>query len=47
MNTIASNNTLYGQFFDLIKIQNQRSKTIPLTENGKKLLNEVYSNRFF
>jgi hypothetical protein len=47
MNTIASNNTLYGQFFDLIKIKNQSSKTIPLTENGKKLLNEAYSNRFF
>ena len=47
MNSIASNNTLYGQFFDLINLKNQSNKNIPLTENGKKLLNEVYSNRFF
>lgn len=47
MNSIASNNTLYGQFFDLIKIKNQSTENIPLTKNGKQLLNEVYSNRFF
>ena len=47
MNTIASNNTLYGQFFDLIKLSNENSATIPITENGKNLLNEAYSNRFF
>ena len=47
MNSIASNNTLYGQFFDLIKIKNQSNENIPLTKNGKQLLNEVYSNRFF
>ena len=47
MNSIASNNTLYGQFFDLIKIKNQITENIPLTKNGKQLLNEVYSNRFF
>ena len=47
MNSIASNNTLYGQFFDLIKIKNQSTENTPLTKNGKQLLNEVYSNRFF
>lgn len=47
MNTIASNNTLYGQFFDLIKLQNENSIAIPITENGKNLLNEAYSSRFF
>lgn len=47
MNSIASNNTLYGQFFDLIKIINQSTENIPLAKNGKQLLNEVFSNRFF
>ena len=47
MNSIASDNTLYSQFFDLIKIKTQGSQPIPLTENGKKLLNEAYANRFF
>ncbi len=47
MNTIAANNTLYSQVFDLIKIKNQSLQPIPLTENGQKLLNEAYSNRFF
>ena len=47
MNTIATDNDLFGQFFDLIKLKNQGTKNIPLSENGKKLLNEVYANRFF
>ena len=47
MNSIASNNILYSQVFDLIKIKNQSSQPIPLTENGQKLLNEAYANRFF
>ena len=47
MNTIASNNILYGQFFDLIKLQNENSINVPIAENGKNLLNEAYSNRFF
>jgi len=47
MNTIASNNSLYGQFFDLIKLHNESSVKVPIPESGRNLLNEVYSSRFF
>lgn len=47
MNTIAANNTLYSQIFDLIKLKNTNNEAIPLTEKGKSLLNEAYANRFF
>jgi hypothetical protein len=47
MNTIAANNTLYSQIFDLIKLKNVNNQAIPLTEKGKSLLNEAYANRFF
>jgi hypothetical protein len=47
MNTIAANNTLYSQLFDLIKLKNVNNQAIPLTEKGKSLLNEAYANRFF
>jgi hypothetical protein len=47
MNAVASDFSLYGKFFDIIKLNSTTNKNIPLPENGKKLLNEVYANRFF
>ncbi len=47
MNTIASNNTLFSQIFNLIEIKNQSAQPIPITATGSKLLNEAYANRFF
>jgi hypothetical protein len=45
MNTYATNNSLYSQSFDFIKLNNPAAPAVPLTENGKKLLNESFANR--
>lgn len=47
MNAIAANTTLFSQTFDFIHLTKQDGQPVPLTEGGKKLLNEAYANRFF
>lgn len=47
MNSIAANITLFSQLFDFVHLNKQTGQPIPLTEGGKKLLNEAYANRFF
>jgi len=47
MNSITSNTLLYSQLFDFIALNKQKDQPVPLTEGGKKLLNQAYSNRFF
>ena len=47
MNSIAANTTLFSQIFDFIHLNNQTGQPVPLTEGGKKLLNEAYANKYF
>lgn len=47
MNMITSNNTLFNQMFDIIKIREQKLLNTPLTDKGKISLNEAYANRYF
>ena len=47
MNSIAANTTLFNQIFDFIQINKKTNQPTPLTEGGKKLMNEAYANRFF
>ena len=48
-NTFLIDNSMYNQFFDFIKFRKQNASLtpIPLTEKGKKMVNEVYANRIF
>jgi hypothetical protein len=48
MNAVASNTSLFSQTFDFIELDKKAlAKPVPLTENGKKSLNEAYANRLF
>ena len=47
MNTVATNTNLFSQTFDFIRLNQENAQVIPLTETGKKSLNEAYANRFF
>ena len=47
MNAVATNTTLFYQLFDFIQLTKNTTQAIPLTEGGKKLLNEAYASRFF
>lgn len=47
MNALAANTTLFSQIFDFVQLNQQNGQPVPLTENGKKLLNEAYASRFF
>jgi hypothetical protein len=47
MNSVATNSNLFSQTFDFIRLNQENPPAIPLTETGKKSLNEAYANRFF
>ena len=47
MNSIAANTTLFSQIFNFVRLNNNAGQQVPLTEIGKKLLNEAYANKFF
>ena len=47
MNSIAANTTLFSQIFNFVRLNNNSGQPVPLTEIGKKLLNEAYANKFF
>ncbi|MFT3681053.1 MAG: hypothetical protein QM791_12315 [Ferruginibacter sp.] len=47
MNAIAANTTLFNQTFDFINLSKKTGQPVPLTENGKRSLNEAYANRSF
>ena len=34
----------YGQLFDFVKLNNNEAKPVPLTEEGRKILNQAYAN---
>ncbi len=40
-----SDQHIYSQFFDFIRLNNNKSIPVPLTEQGKKLLNEAYAHQ--
>jgi hypothetical protein len=39
-----SDQHIYSQFFDFISLNNNKNIPVPLTEQGKKLLNEAYAH---
>jgi len=45
MNGILGDQHIYSQLFDFIKLDKNTNIPAPLTEQGKKLLNEAYANR--
>jgi hypothetical protein len=47
MNSVASNISLFSQTFNFIELNKKPVKIVPLSENGRKALNEAYANRFF
>jgi len=44
MYNALDNITYYSQLFDFINLNKDQSKQVPLTEQGKKLLNQSYGN---
>lgn len=47
MNTVAANSTLFNQTFNFIQLAQKTGAPVPLTDGGKKMLNEAYANRAF
>ncbi len=45
MNGALADQHIYEQFFDFINLNKNIDTPVPLTEQGKKLLNEAYANR--
>jgi hypothetical protein len=45
MNGILGDQHIYSQLFDFIKLDKNTNIPVPLTEQGRKLLNEAYANR--
>jgi len=45
MNEILGDQHIYSQLFDFINLDKNMNIPVPLTEQGKKLLNEAYANR--
>jgi hypothetical protein len=45
MSGILGDQHIYSQLFDFIKLDKDPKIPVPLTEQGKKLLNEAYANR--
>src|SRR5947199_3251098 len=45
MNGILGDQHIYSQLFDFIKLDKNPNMPVPLTEQGRKLLNEAYANR--
>src|SRR5882672_9541688 len=45
MNGILGDQHIYSQLFDFINLDKNTNIPVPLTEKGRKLLNEAYANR--
>ena len=45
MNGILGDQHIYSQLFDFINLDKNTNIPVPLTEQGRKLLNEAYANR--
>lgn len=45
MNEILVDQHIYSQLFDFIRLNENTAIAVPLTEQGRKLLNEAYANR--
>ena len=45
MNGILGDQHIYSQLFDFINLDKNANIPVPLTEQGRKLLNEAYANR--
>jgi hypothetical protein len=45
MSGVLSDQHIYSQLFDFIKLDKNANIPVPLTEQGRKLLNEAYANR--
>ena len=45
MYSALSDQHIYSQFFDFIRLNNSKKLPVPLTEQGKKLLNEAYAHQ--
>lgn len=45
MNEILVDQHIYSQLFDFIRLNENTAIVVPLTEQGRKLLNEAYANR--
>jgi hypothetical protein len=45
MNGILGDQHIYSQLFDFINLDKNTNVPLPLTEQGRKLLNEAYANR--
>jgi len=45
VNGILADQHIYSQLFDIINLDNYSNIPVPLTEQGRKLLNEAYANR--
>ena len=45
MYNALGNQVVYSQFFDFINLNKKKNTPIPLTEQGKKLLNEAYAHQ--
>jgi hypothetical protein len=45
MNRVLGDQHIYSQLFDFISLNRNKNIPVPLTEQGKKLVNEAYANR--
>jgi hypothetical protein len=45
MNRVLGDQHIYSQLFDFISLNKNKNIPVPLTEQGKKLVNEAYANR--
>jgi hypothetical protein len=45
MNGVVGDQHIYSQLFDFINLDKNANIPVPLTEQGRKLLNEAYANR--
>jgi hypothetical protein len=45
VNGILADQHIYSQLFDIIKLDKNSNIPVPLSEQGRKLLNEAYANR--
>ena len=45
MNGVLGDQHIYSQLFDFINLDKNANIPVPLTEQGRKLLNEAYANR--
>jgi hypothetical protein len=45
MNRVLGDQHIYSQLFDFISLNRNKNIPVPLTEQGKRLVNEAYANR--